>query len=65
MLSKKPEHDRLSYEFMSIDELVPQDHLVRSIDRHIDFSFIYELVEPLYSPDLGRPSVDPVLLRGY
>lgn len=62
MLSKKPEHDRLSYEFMSIDELVPQDHLVRSIDRHIDFSFIYELVEPLYSPDLGRPSVDPVLL---
>ena len=47
MLSKKPEHDRLSYEFMSIDELVPQDHLVRSIDRHIDFSFIYELVEPL------------------
>lgn len=62
MLSKKAGHDRLSYELISIDECVPEDHLLRSIERHIDFSFIYELVEPLYSKDMGRPSLDPVLL---
>ena len=45
-----------------IDELVPQNHLLRKIDRVIDWSFIYDLVKEKYSPDLGRPSVDPVVL---
>lgn len=41
---------------------MPKDHLVRKIDRAIDFSFIYDLVEDLYSEDNGRPSIDPVVL---
>jgi len=45
-----------------LDELVPEDHLVRKIDQAIDFSFIYDLVEDLYCPDNGRPSIDPVVL---
>lgn len=38
-----------------------QDHLLRTIKRTIDFSFIYDKVKDLYSP-VGRRSVDPVLL---
>ena len=28
----------------------------------MDFNRLYEMVEPLYSEDNGRPSVDPVVL---
>ncbi|WP_289445615.1 transposase, partial [Klebsiella pneumoniae] len=41
---------------------VPQDHLLRKIDRAIDWNFIYDLVEDKYCADNGRPSLDPVLL---
>ncbi len=49
-------------QFVSLDELVPQDHLLRKIDKNIDFNFIYELVAPLYSKNTGRPGLDPVTL---
>ena len=49
-------------EMVSLDMLVPEDHLLRKIDEHIDFSFIYDLVEEKYSRDNGRPSIDPVTL---
>lgn len=42
--------------------LVPQDHLLRKVDKHIDFSFIHELVKDLYCPDNGRPALDSTLL---
>lgn len=45
-----------------MDDMVPQDHLLRIIDKAIDWSFIYELLEEKYSPDQGRPSMDPVTL---
>ena len=45
----------------TIEELVPQDYDVRMLDNCIDWSFIYPLVENLYS-DVGRPSIDPVVL---
>lgn len=48
--------------FYSLDELVPQDQFLRQVDKAIDFSFIYDLVEDSYSPDNGRPSLDPVLV---
>ncbi|WP_456275017.1 IS1182 family transposase [Bacillus sp. AK031] len=49
-------------EFISIEELVPQDHLLRKIDQYIDFSFILEKVRPYYCEDNGRPSLDPLVL---
>jgi transposase len=49
-------------EFVYIDELVPEDHLLRKIDETIDFSFIAEKTRHLYSPDNGRPCLDPVML---
>ena len=45
----------------TLDELVPQEHLVRKLDNCIDFTFIEELVKDLYS-DFGRPSIPPVVL---
>lgn len=42
--------------------LVPPEHLLRKIDAAVDFNQLYEMVEPLYSEDNGRPSVDPVVL---
>jgi transposase len=47
--------------FQTLDELVPSDHLVRKLDE-INWSFIYDEVNSLYSHDNGRPSIDPVIL---
>ncbi len=61
LLTKNNEKQN-SMELVVIDDLVPQDHLLRKIDKHIDFTFIYDLVEDLYCLDNGRPSIDPVML---
>lgn len=47
--------------FINLDDYIPQNHLLRAIRKLIDFSFIYDKVSHLYS-DVGRPSIDPVLL---
>ncbi|MEH7724567.1 transposase, partial [Bacillus altitudinis] len=62
MLSKREEERRNQLEVVALDELVPEDHLVRKIDQAIDFDFVYDLVKDHYSSDNGRPSVDPVVL---
>ncbi len=48
------------YEF-SIDDHVPQDHLLRSIDRFVELSGIRQHLAPFFS-NTGRPSIDPELL---
>ena len=58
------EHDnkQIGLEFVSIEELVPADHLLRKIDSVIDFDFIRDKVKDLYCADNGRPAIDPVVL---
>ena len=51
-----------NYEFVRIEDLVPKDHLLRKIDRYIDFSFILDKVKDFYCPNNGRPSIDPLVL---
>ncbi|QMI85201.1 transposase [Carnobacteriaceae bacterium zg-84] len=46
----------------TLSELVPKDHLLRKIDKSIDFNFIYEITSPYYSHTNGRNSLDPVVL---
>lgn len=46
---------------LSIEELVPKEHLVRKIEHVVDWSFIYDIVAPYYG-EKGRPSIDPVVL---
>jgi len=61
MLGPKQEaQGALFYEF-SIDDHVPQDHLLRSIERFVDLSGIRQHLVPFYS-NTGRPSIDPELL---
>ena len=61
MLGPKQEaQGALFYEF-SIDNHVPQDHLLRSIDRFVDLSSIRPHLAEFYS-HTGRPSIDPELL---
>ena len=55
--------------FVDIESLIPENHLLRKIERMVSFDFIYDLLAPYY-PATGRPSVDPVsmfkmLLIGY
>ncbi|MFD1777119.1 transposase, partial [Fredinandcohnia salidurans] len=61
MMSRNNNLDREQLEMITLDQIVPQEHLVRKLEAAIDFSFIYPLVENLYST-LGRPSIDPVVL---
>ena len=50
----------LFYEF-SLEDHVPQDHLLRSIDRFVDLNDIRQYLATFYS-HTGRPSIDPELL---
>ena len=61
MMTKKEEKQNIM-EFVTIEDIVPEEHLVRKLDRYIDFKFIYKLVEPYYCHDNGRASIDPVIL---
>ena len=56
----KEKSERNTLEMVSVETLVPQDHLLRKIDSAVDFTHIYDFVEELYCADNGRPSVDPV-----
>ena len=47
------------FSIVDIEKLIPKNHLLRKIDRAVDFSFIREMTAPLYCQDNGRPSVDP------
>ncbi|TDM46093.1 IS5/IS1182 family transposase, partial [Macrococcoides goetzii] len=58
MLSKS-EDKRNQLEVVTISDLVPQDHLLRKVDKVLDLNFIYPLVEDKYCLDNGRPSIDP------
>jgi transposase len=55
----KPQ-DELFYAF-NLEEIVPQDHLLRDIDRVLDLSNLREHLAPFYS-HTGRPSIDPELM---
>src|SRR5918995_6217610 len=45
---------------LSLEDLVPEDHLYRRLEATLDLSFVRELVAPLYAKS-GRPSGDPVV----
>ena len=45
-----------------LDALVPQDHLLRKIEKVMDYEWLYERLSPYYCHDNGRPGTDPVVL---
>jgi len=55
--------------YATTEILMPRDHFLRDLVRLVDFDFVYDKVEHLYS-NVGRRSIDPVvvvkmLLLGY
>jgi transposase len=54
------EQEQLFYSFC-LDEVVPNDHLVREIAAVLDLSWVHKELAPYYAP-IGRPSIDPVLM---
>ncbi len=62
MMGQQTRSESLFYYFR-LEDHVPENHLLRLIDRHVSFDFVREQLKASYS-DTGRPSIDPeVLLR--
>jgi transposase len=57
------QHDRSEalFYYFRLEDQVPEDHLLRLIDKHISFEFVRERLRASYS-ETGRPSIDPELL---
>lgn len=62
MMTHNQDKKRDQLQIFCMEDIVPANHLLRIIDRAIDWNFIYELVEDKYCSDNGRPSTDPVML---
>src|SRR5215469_7828348 len=45
---------------VSVEQLVPQDHFYRHLERTLDLSFVREFVQKTYAGG-GRPSIDPIV----
>ena len=46
---------------VTIEELVPREHILRRLEAVLDLSFVYEETARLYSRRYGRPPIDPVV----
>lgn len=56
-------HDmRGEVKIIDIESLMPKNHLLRKVDRVIDFDEIYEMTKEYYSEETGRPCCDPVVV---
>jgi len=58
MLNEKKAY-QTEVELVLIDELVPKDHLLRKIKKHIDFTFINDMCRDFYCEDNGRTAKNP------
>lgn len=70
MKPRKHQPQEEMFPFFEMEKLIPEKHILRMIDRYVDFSFIDELVDHTYSDVTGRPASDPelmvrILMLGY
>ena len=47
---------------VDLEALVPKEHLLRKIEKVMDYEWLYERIDPYYCHDNGRPGTDPVVL---
>jgi len=59
---RKPAPVQTELEMVTLESLVPADHLLRKVEAAIDFRFIRDLTEGLYCPENGRPPIPPEVL---
>jgi len=55
-------NERDLVKIVCLEELVPQDHLLRKIEKAVNFDDIYPMMKSYYCENNGRPAVDPVML---
>jgi len=60
MMGHHARSEALFYYFR-LEDQVPEHHLLRLIDQHINFDFVRQQLKDSYS-ETGRPSIDPELL---
>lgn len=69
MLKERREKQQ-QMDIVILEQLIPENHLLRKVESAVDFSFIHDLCAPLYSANNGRPAIEPevlfrMLLIGY
>src|SRR3954453_189159 len=52
----------LQVEMVCVDELVPAEDRLRRLDGLVDWGFVRAEAAPYYAADVGRPSIDPIVL---
>src|SRR6266436_3178592 len=57
MMGQQSQKESLFYYFR-LEDQIPETHLLRLIDRSVDFSFVRDRLTRFYSLT-GRPSIDP------
>src|ERR1039457_73015 len=60
MMGQHSRSESLFYYFR-LEDHIPENHLLRLIDRHVSFDFVRAKLKDSYS-EMGRPSIDPELL---
>ena len=60
MQGKKEFNQRIYYN-INLDSLVPDDHLLKRLERLVSFNFVRDITKSYYS-HTGKPSIDPVVL---
>src|SRR5438309_1411015 len=63
LLNMMGQHDcsEALFYYFRLEDQVPENHLLRLIEKHISFEFVREQLKDSYS-ETGRPSIDPELL---
>jgi hypothetical protein len=61
MMGRLDRDQRQLFYCFNLEEVVPEDHLVRAIAAVLDLSWVRAELAPHYSP-MGRPSIDPLLM---
>lgn len=59
----KPKSSQLSFYGDHIyDQVIPDDHFLKLLEKAVDFTFVNELCRDAYNPDIGRPAYEPEMM---
>jgi len=59
MIGKKDRWQEDLFVACPLRDLIPDDHILKQVDRVLDLSWLRKEVGDLYSKEQGRPSIDP------
>lgn len=64
VMANKEQNRQNQKQFISLENLVSQDDVIRKLDSALDFSFVYDEVDQYYG-EQEQPGVDPIQLVKY